>query len=105
MANGRTTQEIKRIRNEMLVVLKMVYPAALQAYQIFRSLLPVFPVLEFEAVKRDLTYLREKGYVREVDLEERGDTVLTPWKQRWFRLTAAGMELADRCIQDPALEE
>jgi len=104
MANGRESQLIKRIRNEILVALKIVYPAALRADCLLRSLLPRFPTLEFEHLRRDLVYLSEKGYVGRV-LTEEGDNGMTPWRKRWFKLTASGVELADRCIHDPALEE
>ena len=46
MANDRSASDIVRVRNEILVALKMVYPAALQAQQLLRSLLSVFPTLE-----------------------------------------------------------
>ena len=105
MANGRNPQEIKRIRNEILVALKVLYPAALQAEQLARSLLVLFPTLEFDYFKRDLHYLCEKGYVERVLADSECDNGLTPWRRRWFRLTPSGMELADRCIKDPALEE
>ena len=49
MANGRDTRQIRRIRNEILVALKVVYPAALQAEQLMRSLLVLFPTLEVTA--------------------------------------------------------
>lgn len=105
MANGRDAQEIKRIRNELLVALKVVYPGALQADQILRSLLVLFPTLEFEHVRRDLHYLTQKGYIERAATERDEDASLTPWRRRWFRLTTTGIELADRCIRDPALEE
>ena len=105
MANGRKTREIKRIRNEALVALKVIYPACMQAEQLMRSLLVLFPTLEFDHLKRDLHYLSEKGYIqRVVTLTENGNG-LTPWRRRWFKLTTQGMELADSCISDPALEE
>ena len=105
MANGRDTRQIKRIRNEILVSLKIVYPAALQADQLLRSLLVLFPTLEFDHLRRDLHYLSEKGYVERVLTASDHDNGTTPWRRRWFRLTTTGIELADRCIQDPALEE
>ena len=105
MANGRDVKEIKRIRNELLVALKVVYPAALQADQLLRSLLVLFPTLEFEQIKRDLHYLGAKGYIERAAADSEADASLTPWRGRWFRLTTSGMELADRCIHDPALEE
>ena len=105
MANGRDTRTIKRIRNELLVALKMLYPAALQAEQIMRSLLVLFPTLEFDQLKRDLHYLTEKGYLERIVAETENGNGLTPWRKRWFRLTAKGVEVADRCIDDPALNE
>ena len=105
MANGRDTQTIKRIRNEILVTLKVVYPGALQAESLLRSLLVLFPTLDFDQLRRDLHYLTEKVYIERVIADTENGNGLTPWRRRWFRLTAAGMELADRCIKDPALEE
>lgn len=105
MANGRDTRLIKRTRNEILVALKVIYPAALQAGQLMRSLLVLFPTLEFDHLRRDLHYLSDKGYVERVIADTENDNTLTPWRRRWFRLTSAGMELADRCVRDPALEE
>ncbi len=105
MANGRATRTIKRIRNEVLVALKVVYPAALLAEQVFRSLLVLFPTLDFDHLKRDLHYLSEKGYIERVVAETENGNGMTSWRRRWFRLTTSGMELADRCINDPALEE
>jgi hypothetical protein len=104
MRNGRNAREIKRIRNELLVALRVVYPAGLMADQLLRSLLVLFPFLEFEHVRRDLHYLTEKKYVERIVTDDEGDSA-PAWRRRWFRLTAAGLELAERCIRDPALDE
>ena len=105
MANGRTAAEIKRVRNELLVALKMLYPAALPAEQLLRSLLSLFPTLEWDHFRRDLAYLVEKGYVQRVVADTEADERMTPWRQRWFRLTSTGMEVADHVIGDPALDQ
>ncbi len=105
MANGRDIREIKRIRNEILVALKVIYPAALLAEQLMRTLLVLFPTLEFEQFKRDLHYLTEKRYLQRVIADGENNGGLTPWRRRWFRLTTSGIEIAERCIKDPALEE
>jgi hypothetical protein len=104
MANGRNIGEIKRMRHETLVALKMLYPAALQAEQLFRSLLSLFPALEWDAFRRDLAYLAEKGYLQRVVADSESDGRTTPWRQRWFRLTTAGLEVVDHVIADPALD-
>ncbi len=105
MANGRNTRLIKAVRNEVLVALKVLYPVALQAELLLRSLLGLFPTLEFDHLRRDLHYLCAKGYVERVVADTEGDGNVTPWRRRWFRLTSMGMELADQCIRDPALED
>ena len=105
MANGRNTRQIKRTRTEILVALKVLYPAALQAEPLLRGLLTLFPTLEFDHLKRDLHYLMEKDYVERVVADSEDNNGLTPWRRRWFRLTTKGVEVADRCIKDPALEE
>ena len=105
MANGRRAREIKRIRGEMLVALKLLYPAALQAEQLLRSLLGLFPALEWDYFRRDLAYLCEKGYLQRVVSESENDEPTTPWRKRWFRLTTTGMELADHIIADPAIDQ
>ena len=105
MAHGKNGRETRRIRNEVLVALKVVYPAALQTEPLLRSLLGLFPTLEFEQLKRDLHYLTQKGYIERALAPPDRDAELTPWRSRWFRLTTKGIELADRCIRDPALED
>lgn len=103
MGNGRCTREIQRVRNEILVALKVVYPGALSAETLLRTLLAPFPTLEFDHLRRDLHYLLEKRYVERVLLNG-DDDLTTPWRRRWFKLTASGVELADHCIADPAME-
>ena len=105
MPNGRDAKALKRIRNEILVALKVVYPAALQVEQLLRSLLVLFPTLELDQLKRDLHYLTEKTYVERVIADSENGNGLTPWRRRWFRLTAGGVEIAERCMADPALED
>lgn len=101
-ANG--ARQIKRVRNEILVGLKMLYPAAMQGEQLLRSLLCLFPQLEWDQFRKDLAYLCEKGYVRRIVADTERDERVTPWRKRWFRLTPSGVEVADHCVVDAALE-
>lgn len=103
MAGPRDVQIIKKKRNEILVALKMVYPAAMQSEQIMRSLLSIFPDLEFDQLRKDLHYLIEKGYVTRVVADSESEASATPWRKRWMRLTPRGMEVADECVRDPAI--
>ncbi|HOW72643.1 MAG TPA: hypothetical protein PKY77_18745 [Phycisphaerae bacterium] len=104
MSGESCARQIKQVRNEVLVVLKMLYPAALQGEQILRALLAVFPQLEWDQLKKDLAYLCEKGYVQRIVAEIEGDGRATTWRRRWFRLTSSGVEVADHCVEDKALE-
>jgi hypothetical protein len=105
MDDPLTTQRIKTVRNEILTALRMLYPASLQADQILRAMLVIEPQLEWRHVEADLAYLSEKGYaVRTVTAVEVDNPQATPTRRRWWRLTAQGVEIADRCIADPALE-
>jgi hypothetical protein len=104
MSQRTSASRIKQIRGEILVAMKMLYPAAIQADQLLRSLLAIFPHLEWDYLRKDLSYLTEKGYLKRVVWEQEVDPALTPWRKRYFRLTASGVEVADRCVQDPALE-
>lgn len=107
MANGRNARQIKRMRNEILVALKVLYPGALQADPLLRSLLMLFPDVEFDHFRRDLAYLIEKGYIERIipDAEREFECSVTLWRRRWFKLTPAGLEIADRCVHDPALDD
>ncbi len=102
--NGGVRQ-IKRVRHEVLVALKMLYPAALQGDQILRTLLVIYPQLEWDQLRKDLAYLAEKGYVQRIIAETEAEPRLTSWRRRWFRLTSSGVEVADHCVEDKALEE
>lgn len=104
MNGNAAARQIKRVRNEVLVALKMIYPAALQGDQVLRSLLAIFPQLDWDQLKKDLAYLSEKGYVQRIIAESEPDARLTPYRKRWFRLTTSGVEVADHCVEDKALE-
>ncbi|MHC4443823.1 MAG: hypothetical protein ACYTF1_04770 [Planctomycetota bacterium] len=104
MGRNGGIRQIKRIRSEVLVALKMLYPAALQGDQLLRTLLALWPQLEWDQLKKDLAYLSEKGYVQRITSESEKDERMTPWRKRWFRLTSSGVEIADHCIEDKALE-
>ena len=104
MSRNGGVRQIKRVRSEILVAQKMLYPAALQGDQILRTLLAVFPQLEWDQLRKDLAYLCEKGYVQRIVADSESDPRLTSWRKRWFRLTSQGVEVADHCVQDKALE-
>jgi hypothetical protein len=104
MQTNGSVRQIKRVRNEILVSLKMIYPAALQGDQILRTIVALFPQLEWDQLRKDLAYLSEKGYLQRILADSETDARITPWRKRWFRLTTSGVEVADHCVEDKALE-
>jgi hypothetical protein len=103
MIDRGSARRIRQIRQETLVALRMLYPAALMGEQLLRSLLVLFPQLEWDDFRRDQAYLCEKGYVARVVADNEVCEQATPWRKRWFRVTSSGLEVADRCVSDPAL--
>jgi len=104
MRSNGGVRQIKRVRNEILVSLKMIYPAALQGDQLLRTVVALFPQVEWDQLRKDLAYLCEKGYLQRILADAETDARMTPWRKRWFRLTSSGVEVADHCVEDKALE-
>lgn len=103
--NEAKPQRIKRVRNEVLISLKTFYPTAMEAASLYRALLAVFPDLVWPDFLKDLAYLDDKGYIRRaIQGGERDQEEMTTPRRRWWRLTSEGVEIADGCLHDPALE-
>ena len=95
---------IKRMRREILVSLKSIYPAPTEARRFYSALLPLFPTVEFDHFRQDLAYLIEKGYLERFMPKHHDHPDMVPWRRRWFKLTPAGVEIADQVRTDEALE-
>ncbi len=102
MAKG--SDQIKEVRRRVLYVLKLIYPAPRTAQSLLTTLIQIFPGLENEDFRKDIAYLSEKGYIERVLTDEERYPATTSLRNRWHKLTAAGVEIADRVIEDPALE-
>ncbi len=86
---------IKRTRRDLLTTLKMFYPGDAA----FELLGLTMPTVETQHLKIDLSYLVDKGYVAWTNKQPN-----LAWHKREYRLTADGVETADRINKDPALE-
>lgn len=95
MDEAMQTRLIKQIRRGIIRTLHMVYGSSFD----FPSIASTLPNAEEDHLKRDLTYLIDKGYV--VWSNEARNL---GWERRTFRLTAKGVEIADRIVTDSALE-
>jgi len=85
---------IKQSRRSILDALKQVYPARFSFY----SLRVVCAEIEERHLKADVAYLIDKGY-----LVWHEPTPNMAWDRREYRLSAEGVEIADRIEVDPAL--
>lgn len=90
---------IKRARREIVDTLNVLYHIGPFPFPSICEALLHLQLPDDECVKRDLTYLCEKGYV-----EWANEAAYVPWDRREYKVTAKGNELAERMIKDPALE-
>ena len=97
-------ERIKEVRGRILYVLKRVYPNPRTAFSLFTTLLKIFSDLDEGDFRKDVAYLLEKGYIGRVETDEERHPAATSLRERWYRLTAAGVEIIDQVIDDPALE-
>jgi hypothetical protein len=104
MATPNESLPIKQVRRELLVVLKVVYPASLSADVLYRALLGAFVHMEWEYLRKDLAYLVEKGYLIRRDGSVTHAASADRGRRSLYRLSPAGVELVDRCTNDAALE-
>ncbi len=104
MPNIPESQLIKQIRGEMLATLKSVYPSALPVEVLYRAVTTAAGDREWDDFRADLIYLCEKGYVEPRLHPGDPNGRKTAWRRRWVKLTPAGVEVADCCVGDPALD-
>ena len=96
---GRTAM-IKQTRREIITVLNDMYHIGPLDFEGVCQALVHLELPDDECVKRDLIYLRDKGYVEWTNEQP----AYVPWSKRLYKLTARGNEIAERMDQDLALE-
>jgi len=89
-------QAIKKARRDLMQALALFYPVVQPD---FTMLLSALPESDADMLRRDLAYLTDKGYVRQVHSRPN-----QPWSARQYELTAKGKEIVDDIVDDPALE-
>ena len=93
---------IKQTRREILRALNIMYHIGPLSFPALCEALLHLELPDEQCVQRDLTYLRDKGYVCWVGAPKRG--AYMPWARRLYKLTVKGNEIAERIAEDPALE-
>ncbi len=90
-------------RNMILSRLAAIYPGSIAGDSLFRVMVGLFPDYTRSIMVKDLYYLEEKRYVQRRAKGSRHDATES-WRDASWALTAAGNEVANRLVEDPALE-
>jgi hypothetical protein len=93
---------MKEIRVLILSNMNRLYPTALRVSTLFRVMIAFDETYTMSVLEKDLTYLRQKGYVEYID--ERIGEFNNHFHRKFVGLTARGKEIADRTAKDDALE-
>ena len=93
--------KIKQMRVFILFNLDRLYPTPLQVGSLYNVLCGFDEGYDIDLLQKDLTYLKEKGYVRFVDEAIGG---ADSFRNKYVRLTASGKEIADKTQTDRALD-
>lgn len=91
----------KQMRVLILSNLNRVYPTPLQVRTLYRVMLGFDENYDISLLQKDVTYLKQKGYIEFIDDVIGG---ATSFGDKCLGLTAAGKEIADRTQTDDALE-
>ena len=90
---------IKEVCREILGVLNVMYGIGPFSFESICHGILHLELPDDVCVKKDLTYLVDKGYVKWTN-----QRTMMPWAKRVFKLTARGNEIANKISEDPALE-
>ncbi len=101
MSSKTDAVKLKQVRQLILGNLNRLYPTPLQVRTLFRVMCSFDENYDMSLLEKDLTYLKDKGYVKYIDDALGGSE---RFEQKCIGLTAEGKEITDRTQTDPALE-
>lgn len=93
--------KIKQMRQLILSSLNRLYPSPLQVRTLYRVMCGFDENYDLSLLQKDITYLKQKGYVEYIDDKLGG---ADSFREKVIGLTAEGKEIADQTQSDPALE-
>jgi len=100
--NDKVAQiKIKQQRRQLLTNMDLFYPSPVQCSTLYRTVIHIDPSYESAAYRKDVYYLEAKGYFEFVDDQLGGANT---FESKVIKLTALGLEIAQRIMTDPALE-
>ena len=100
---ARDPEAIKMMQMRLLILsnLNRLYPTPLLIRSLYRVLCGFDENYSLSLLQKDITYLRQKGYLEYIDERIGG---ADSFKKKCIGLTAEGKEIADRTQTDKALE-
>jgi len=93
--------KMKQVRITILGNLNRMYPTPLQVRTLYRVMIAFDENYSLSLLEKDVTYLKQKGYVEWLDELLGGED---SFEKKFLALTAEGKEIADRTQRDEALE-
>jgi hypothetical protein len=92
---------IRTVRRILMQLLNHSYPAKQYVHTLFNNAIYIEPTYEKAMFVKDLFYLQDKGYLKVIEnVMEKGSELM----DRYIVLTAAGKEIAEQTMIDPAME-
>lgn len=101
MAKDAHTIKMQQVRIAILNNLNRLYPQPLMVKSLYRVLCGFDEHYSISLIQKDLTYLKQKGYVEYIDEKIGG---MGEFANKFVGLTADGKEIADGTDTDSALE-
>ena len=101
MNNSPESIKIKQTRRAVLRNLDLVYPSGLGMQMLYQTVCAIDVMYDFNLFAKDIEYLRAKGYIYFVDDEIGG---ADSFRNKVGKLTAEGLEIAQKITKDRALE-
>ncbi len=98
---NRDVVKLKQVRITILSNLNRMYPTPLQVRTLYRVMVAFDENYSLSLLEKDVTYLKQKGYVNYIDERIGG---FDSFEKKFIGLTAPGKEIADRTQTDKALE-
>lgn len=101
MAKDIQAVKMQQVRMMILNNLNRLYPQPLMVRSLFRVLIGFDEHYSMQLLQKDLTYLKQKGYVEFIDEKIGG---MNEFANKYVGLTADGKEISDGTDTDKALE-
>ncbi len=101
MSKARTPEAMRIIQMRKQILENLNRIQVMRSVSLYRTVIGFDMDYNMDYFKRDINYLREKGYIESVDEKLGGND---KFEDKYFKLTPKGNEIALGIDSDPALE-